>query len=310
VGGKRAFVRTNPTLFPTNFDRYYEPFAGGLSVFFHLTKLSEGPIKATIGDLNQSLIATYEAVQTNWKLVADELERMVERFPKPQKELIHLANSARTRNLTKRQSEQFIKLNASLRKRQDRIYRQMRDEHNAKPSDDTAASFIFLMSTCYNGLYRVNASGQFNTPLGFVGLQLNVPSAENLEAASLAFSRTEFLAQNWSETINTAGIGDFAFVDPPYFSDALRATHTKYSSAANRFTRENHRQLAQRLVVLAEEGGDFVLTNSGELEVVAMYQELGLSVDYGYMKGSFNSKISHRKKLPELIVRPKRELSL
>jgi hypothetical protein len=136
VGGKRAFVRTNPTLFPTNFDRYYEPFAGGLSVFFHLTKLSEGPIKATIGDLNQSLIATYEAVQTNWKLVADESERMVERFPKPQKELIHLANSARTRNLTKRQSEQFIKLNASLRERQDRIYRQMRAVSSELHLDD------------------------------------------------------------------------------------------------------------------------------------------------------------------------------
>jgi DNA adenine methylase len=309
VGGKRAFVKKNSQLFPKVFNCYYEPFAGGLSVFFHLTKTSEQPVKATIGDLNHSLISTYQAVQADWKQVAHELEYLVSLFPAPQKELLRLAFSSKTRSLTNRQNENFNKLNSLLRERQARVYNQIRDEYNLQASNRTAASFIFLMSTCYNGLYRVNASGSFNTPLGFVGLNLKVPSAENLQAASLAFSEVSFIAQDWSETLRTAGRGDFVFVDPPYFSDTLRVAHTKYSSVANRFTREHHQELARRLVVLAADGADFVLTNSGEVAMIDMYQAMGLSVECGFMKGSFNSKVSSRSKLPELIVRPGGELS-
>ena len=61
-----------------------------------------------------------------------------------------------------------------------------------------AARFIFLNKTCFNGLYRVNRGGQFNTPYA------NNPNArfvdeETLSAASNAMQGTELLCADYIE---------------------------------------------------------------------------------------------------------------
>lgn len=64
AGGKRWFVHHYAHLFPTEFDRYIEPFIGGGAAFFHLA-----PRQAVLGDTNVDLINTYSAIQQDWRLV-------------------------------------------------------------------------------------------------------------------------------------------------------------------------------------------------------------------------------------------------
>ena len=71
AGGKQALVPNLLTRFPKRFDRYFEPFLGGGSVF-----LSLRPANAVLADHNRWLFDTYRAVRWSWRRVVAELEAL------------------------------------------------------------------------------------------------------------------------------------------------------------------------------------------------------------------------------------------
>jgi len=78
AGGKQGIASRLVELFPSHFDRYYEPFVGGGSVLFSLR-----PSSAVIGDANDWLIDTYLAVREDYARVAkilDGLENSKEEY--------------------------------------------------------------------------------------------------------------------------------------------------------------------------------------------------------------------------------------
>ena len=67
-GGKRWFISRHSALLPATFGRYFEPFLGGGSVFFHLQ-----PERAVLGDTNSELIELFKAVAWQRKRLEDLL---------------------------------------------------------------------------------------------------------------------------------------------------------------------------------------------------------------------------------------------
>lgn len=65
IGGKGKLLSSLRPLFPPTFNRYFEPFLGGGSVFFDLE-----PANAFIGDANRHLINTY-------RVVRDDVESLI-----------------------------------------------------------------------------------------------------------------------------------------------------------------------------------------------------------------------------------------
>lgn len=76
-GGKRWFVCRHADLLPTTFGRYFEPFLGGASVFFHLK-----PTRAVLADCNSELIAVYSAVAWRRKILETLLSEHQEKHGK------------------------------------------------------------------------------------------------------------------------------------------------------------------------------------------------------------------------------------
>ena len=70
AGGKRWLVVQHLSIFPSQFDRYIEPFLGSGAVFFHLR-----PQNAILSDINKELIETYTAIQEDWESVFCELKK-------------------------------------------------------------------------------------------------------------------------------------------------------------------------------------------------------------------------------------------
>ncbi|WP_297920923.1 Dam family site-specific DNA-(adenine-N6)-methyltransferase [Metallibacterium sp.] len=65
AGGKRWLVANHAGLFPTEYNRYIEPFLGSGAVYFHLK-----PRLALLSDANLELIRTYQAVRDDCASVA------------------------------------------------------------------------------------------------------------------------------------------------------------------------------------------------------------------------------------------------
>ncbi len=92
-----------------------------------------------------------------------------------------------------------------------------------------AAATIFLNKTCFNGLFRVNRSGQFNVPFGHYKSPA-ICDAANLRACSTALSDTELVAADFEKVLSSAQPGDFVYLDPPYLPTSKTASFTGYTA--------------------------------------------------------------------------------
>lgn len=135
------------------------------------------PSTAVIGDLNGWLLDTYQAVRSDWRLVAKLLDGMV---------------NTREEYLRQREVDP-----ASL------------DMHTR------AAHLIYLNKTCFRGLFRVNRKGRFNVPYGEYDRRYYDP--ENLRAVAMAMENVDIRCVDFEPSLHDITSKDFAYMDPPYF---------------------------------------------------------------------------------------------
>jgi DNA adenine methylase len=185
AGGKQAIASALVAHFPSKFTRYYEPFFGGGSVFFKISAH-----KAVIGDLNEWLLGTYQAIRDDWTLVASELDKLIN---------------------TK---EEFLRIRAVA--------------PDSLTLHQRAAHFIYLNKTCFRGLFRVNQKGQFNVPYGAYERRYYCP--ENLELVSNSFQQVEFRKGDFEECVNGIKKSDFAYFDPPYYKLGGYSDFNRYTA--------------------------------------------------------------------------------
>jgi len=126
AGGKRRLLGQYQSFFPDRIQRYYEPFLGGGAVFFHLRDRCE---QAVISDLNPELINVYGCVR-------DDVEAVIAILQQHQQ--CHCSD----------------------------YYYTVRANHQMRSPIHRAARLIYLNKTCFNGLYRENLKGEFNTSIG------------------------------------------------------------------------------------------------------------------------------------------------
>lgn len=205
VGGKTKLLPELISRLPERFERYYEPFAGGAALFFHLS-----PKNAVLGDLNQDLIAMYQALADGIDNVINELEYH------------NLAHC-------------------------EAYYYKTRTRWNIErsTSTDRAAMFIYLNKTCFNGLWRVNRAGAFNASFGrYTDPPICVPEA--LRAASTLLGQATLRYANYRITAGDADRGDFVYFDPPYDANFTSYTADGFGSEHQRELAETARMLVSR----------------------------------------------------------------
>lgn len=139
---------------------------------------------------------------------------------------------------------------------------------------ERAARLIYLNRTCFNGLYRVNRSGQFNVPFGRYA-NPTICNAEGLRAASRALQGVTVEHADFAEATRSARHGDFVYFDPPYVPTSATSSFTAYYS--HKFGEEEHRRLARTFADLAERGVLVALSNSDTPLVKRLYGEFRIA---------------------------------
>lgn len=178
-GGKQQLLDELTPLFPKKFTAYCEPFLGSGTVLFWLQ-----PNTAYVCDINPELIVMYETIRDQ----AEELITVLASHPNQE-------NYYRLIRNWDRDKRQYGKLS--------RVQR--------------AARMIYLSRTCYNGVYRVNSYGEFDTPFGHYK-KVNIVDAPVLRAVSayLKQTQTTFYSGDYTKILPKLQEDAFVYFDPPY----------------------------------------------------------------------------------------------
>lgn len=238
---------------------YHEPFLGGGALFFALAGSGLLPPRVTLSDANPNLVTVYEVVR-------DAVEPLVDRLR------VHKARHGRDH------------------------YYAVRAEVPADPVD-RAARFIYLNKTCFNGLYRENARGLFNVPMGAYA-RPEICDAPTLRAASGLLAGVEIGQADFADIAARARPGDFVYLDPPYDPVSKTASFTTYAKGG--FDEDAQRRLASLVDQLAAAGVRVLLSNSSTELVRALYGRH--TCETVLASRAVNSRPDRRGAVPEVLV--------
>lgn len=139
-----------------------------------------------------------------------------------------------------------------------------------------AARTLYLNRTCFNGLYRVNRNGQFNTPYGHYR-RPSIYDIAALYAASAALRPAQLSAGDYCNTLReNAASGDFVYLDPPYIPVSEYSDFRRYT--AEPFTEQDHVELASCVSWLSQLGCHTIITNSNHPLVHSLYANFQIIV--------------------------------
>lgn len=224
------------------------------------------PEKAVIADSNPELINVYVQVRDNVNAVIEKLKEY-------------------------KNSEECF-------------YEERKKAWTSLPKEEAAARTIYLNKTCYNGLYRVNKKGEFNTPFGRYK-NPKICDEDNLRAASGVLQKATIICGDFRKVLeeNTEK-GDFVFLDPPYIPVSEYADFKRYTK--EQFYTEDHVALAEECHKLYEKGCYCILTNSEHPLVHELYADY--EIEIVDTKRSVSSKASSRKGQDAIVtIEPKKE---
>lgn len=263
VGGKRQLMPSIVDHLPENIKdyKYIEPFIGGGAVLFNLQ-----PKNAVINDYNEELINVYQVIKDN----LDEL-------------IIDLKKH-------KNEAEYFYSIRSLDRK----------GEFKKLSAVQRASRVIFLNKTCFNGLYRVNNAGEFNSPFGRYK-NPNIVNEPTLKAVNkfLNSNNIEIKSGDYSEILKQADKKCFVYLDPPYHPISESSNFTGYIQGG--WNMYDQIDLKTACDELNKRGVKFLLSNSSAEFIKDLYKDYNITIVKA--NRAINANGADRGEVDEVLIR-------
>lgn len=215
---------------------YVEPFSGGGSSWLFVLQKYH-PKRMIVNDINPNVINLWRCIKYSSKELCGELDSIISNY-------LNLDWDGR--------KEYFLNLRKSFNDKKDVL--------NGSNTDvRLAAEFLFLNKTCFNGLWRTNSKGEFNTPFGKpinLNKEPNIYDKDNIIKLSELIRDVEFKCGDYKDVIGEYITGDvLVYMDPPY-----RGTWSDYSKES--FEEKEQIELSHYMKELKDRGFLVIQSNS------------------------------------------------
>jgi DNA adenine methylase len=215
---------------------YIELFGGGGSSWLFVLQ-NYRPKRVIVNDINPNVINLWRCIQNHPIALCEELESIVSKY-------LYFDWDAR--------KQFFLDLRKSFNEKKDLLT-------GINTDIRMAAEFLFLNKTCFNGLWRTNSKGEFNTPFGKptnLDRNPNIYDKNNIILLSNLVKDVEFVCVDYKDVIGDDVNGDvFVYMDPPY-----RGTWTDYSKES--FGEHEQIELSYYMKELKDRGFYVIQSNS------------------------------------------------
>jgi len=289
AGGKSQLLEQMESFFPNelsqgSINRYVEPFVGGGAVFLHIANLYQIQ-EYFIFDINPELILAYTTIQKN-------VEDLILRLWKTQEQYLPLLEEER---------KQFF---YQIRSDFNRKRKQINFESYSESWLDRTTELVFLNRTCFNGLFRVNAKGEFNVPFGRYK-KPRICDADNLRILADTLKKTHIEQGDFTQCQGIVNDQSFVYLDPPYRPISQTANFKSYSQEV--FNDQEQIRLRDFFQLLDQTGAKLLLSNSdpkNEDPSDDFFEDAyaGYHIEQVKAGRNINSKGSKRGKINELLI--------
>lgn len=258
AGGKGQLLSQLDAFLPEDITNYAEPFIGGAAMLFHIA-----PEHAAINDYNYEVANLYTQVRDNCEGLIAELNRC------------------------ENTEEYFYQIREWDRSA----------GYNRRSDLKKAFRTLYLNRTCFNGLFRKNGQGYFNSPYGHYA-EMNF-DIENIRECSEYLRSNNVLVSNGDfEAFIDEQSNCFIYADPPYYP--INATSfTSYSDMD--WSGEGPQiRLKNALERAAERGCQWMLSNSDTPFIRELYADYNIHVVQA--RRNINSKGNGRGPVNEVVI--------
>ncbi len=152
---------------------------------------------------------------------------------------------------------------------EDEYYR-IRDNFIPASLEESAAQFVYLNQTSFNGLFRVNRQGRYNVPYGFrrtwhYDTDRILEASEKLQNTRISVGDFEVNKYRIKEQ-------DLVFLDPPY-TVSHNNGFIEYNQ--NLFSLEDQERLSRFIDYIKQKNAYYILTNAAHEEIRRIFTRDG-----------------------------------
>ena len=276
AGGKTQLLDELISRIPTDKKEYVELFVGGGALFLNQLNNSQF-VKYTINDFNKQLYNLYTVLCGN----------------KHEYDIFITILSLLDGMYISKEGEE-----------QKEFYQQLRNEFNNLDLTDRglAAEFVLLNKACFNGLYRENKKGEFNTPYGGEKKSLAINYDGMKEFNNLCTTKSVVIKNlDYKECLQYITKDSFVYLDPPYRPLDATSNFTNYNAGG--FGDKEQFELKEFCDKINEIGAKFLLSNSDCPDGFFDNLYKDYIIERVYAKRSINSKGDKRGKISELLIK-------